>query len=45
MGPRLRRCARRLIRAEALLRWVLAEADLSGNMELVAAIRAFLGHV
>lgn len=42
MNEALRRCMKRVLRAEKLLQWVLDEADLSGQMELVAAIRAFL---
>lgn len=35
----------RLHRAEKLLQWVQDEADLSGQMELAAAIRAFLEEI
>jgi len=43
-GP-LTRCGRRLRKAERLLAWVQDEADLSGQMELSAAIRAFLEEI
>jgi Holliday junction resolvasome RuvABC ATP-dependent DNA helicase subunit len=36
------RLTKRLERAKRLLKWVLDEADLSGQMELAAEIRAFL---
>lgn len=36
---------RRLHRAERLLRWVDDDADLSGQMELSAAIKAFLAEI
>lgn len=38
----LRLCMKHALKAEKLLRWVLDEVDLSGHMELVAAIRAYL---
>lgn len=38
----LERCAHRVLRGEKLLRWVQAECDLSGSMELDQAIRAYL---
>lgn len=41
----LERCAHRVLRGEKLLRWVQAECDLSGQMELDAAIRAYLAEV
>jgi hypothetical protein len=39
----LHRCMKRLQKAEGLLTWVENECDLSGQMELAAAIRKFLG--
>lgn len=41
----LARCARRVRKGEKLLRWVKAECDLSGQMELSAAITAYLEHI
>lgn len=38
----LKLCRKHALKAEKLLRWVLEEVDLSGHMELVAAIRAYL---
>jgi hypothetical protein len=41
----IQRCAKRVLKGEKLLRWVLAEVDLSGHMELAAAIEDYLGQI
>ncbi len=41
MFCRCKRLIKLITHAEFLLRWVTDEADLSGNMELDAALRAY----